>query len=67
MVFKWFSTEELRDLDDQPSDSEDQGRNFQDETPVLPLVSDDFTSFGILRASLAQPEERESASRQPPW
>ena len=63
----WFSTEQLRDLDDQPSRTEDQGHDFQLEAPVLPLVSDDFTSFGILRAGLTQPEERESASRPPPW
>ncbi len=50
-----FSTEKLCDLDDQPSHSEDQGRNFHSKAPVLPLVSDDFTSFRILRASLSQP------------
>ena len=39
-----FSTEQL---DDQPSNPEDQGRSFQDQAPVLPLVGDDFTSFRI--------------------
>lgn len=46
---KVFSTEQLNY---KLSHSEDQGRYFDFEAPVLLLVGDSSTSFRILRASL---------------